>query len=185
MKKSIKLLSIICLSLAITFLPLNNVSDSVIAKTSAIKISKVKITVKKGRTKQLTIKGTRKKVIWKSSNTKIVSVSSNGIITGKTKGTARVTAKVGKKRFQCKVTVINKNDYSPVLTAGKIKKGLKVPSKAKVTIRYGKKYYKRSFGATLVPVHVYENNKLVAGAHFFKKDGSLGCNIANYGTFWD
>lgn len=184
MGKNIKFTLIICMSLAITFVPLDNVSNSVKAKTATLKISKTKITVKKEKAKHLTMKGANKKVAWKSSNKKIASVSSKGIVTGRKKGTAMITAKVGGKCFQCKVTVINKNDYSPALTAGKIKKALGVPSSAKVTIKYGKKFYKESFGATLVPVTVFENEKKVAGASFFLKDGSPGCNIANYYKYY-
>lgn len=183
MRKNIKLPLIICMSFAITFVSLDNVFVN--AKTATLKINKTKLAVKKGQTKHLTVKGTNKRVAWKSSNRKIASVSSKGIVTGRKKGTARITAKVDGKCFQCKVTVINKNDYSPVLTVSKIKKALGVPSTAKVTIKYGKKFYKESFEATLVPVHVYENGKLVAGASFLLKDGTPGCNIANYGTYSD
>lgn len=56
----------------------------------------------------------------------------------------------------------------------KIRKALNVPKKAKITIKYGKTYYKDSFGATLVPVAVYEQGKKVASADFFVKDGDLG-----------
>ena len=104
-------------------------------------------------------------------------------LTGISRGTAAVTASYGKRCVKCKVTVIGKNDYSPVLTENVIRKALSVPRQAKVTIKYGKKFYKRSFGATLVPVDVLEDGKKVAGASFFVKDGELGCNILNYGHY--
>lgn len=46
------------------------------------------------------------KATWKSSNPKIASVTSKGKVTAKKKGTATITAKVGKKTYKCKVTVL-------------------------------------------------------------------------------
>lgn len=46
------------------------------------------------------------KATWKSSNPKIASVTSKGKVTAKKKGTATITAKVGKTTYKCKVTVL-------------------------------------------------------------------------------
>lgn len=46
------------------------------------------------------------KATWKSSNPKIASVTSKGKVTAKKKGTTTITAKVGKKTYKCKVTVL-------------------------------------------------------------------------------
>lgn len=148
-------------------------------------LNKSKLTVRVGKTKILKMKGIKKKVLWKSSNKKVVSVSAEGVVSGIARGKAVVTARYEKKCVKCKVLVIGKNDYSPVLTEKVIRKALSVPRQAKVTIKYGKKFYKRSFGATLVPVVVFENGKQVAGASFFVKDGELGCNIGNYGHYYE
>lgn len=43
---------------------------------------------------------------WTSSNTKVATVSSKGKITAKAKGKATITAKIGKKKYQCAVTVL-------------------------------------------------------------------------------
>ena len=56
-------------------------------------------------TVKLKVTGTKKKVVWKSSNKKVATVSSTGKVTGKKKGTATITAKVGGKSYKCKVTV--------------------------------------------------------------------------------
>ena len=45
------------------------------------------------------------KVKWSSSKKKIATVSSKGVVTAKKKGTAKVTAKVGKKKLFCNLTV--------------------------------------------------------------------------------
>lgn len=153
------------------------------AKVGTNGLNKSKLTVKAGKTKVLKIKGIKKKVFWKSSNKKVASVSADGVVSGIARGTAVVTASYGKRCVKCKVTVIGKNDYSPILTEKVIRKALSVPRQAKVTIKYGKKFYKRSFEATLVPVDVLEDGKEVAGASFFVKDGELGCNVLNYGHY--
>lgn len=46
------------------------------------------------------------KATWKSSNQKVATVSSKGKVTAKKKGTATITAKVGKTTYKCKVTVL-------------------------------------------------------------------------------
>ncbi|MCI5806980.1 MAG: Ig-like domain-containing protein, partial [Clostridium sp.] len=68
------------------------------------------ITLKAGKSEQLTIPKTKKKVRWTSSNKKIVKVNKKGKITALRKGSATITAKTGKKRYVCKVKVTKKNE---------------------------------------------------------------------------
>lgn len=72
-------------------------------------ISKSKLTLKVGQTKKLSVKNLKKnqkkKLKWSSSKKKVASVNKNGKVTAKKKGTAKITAKVGKKKYTCKVTV--------------------------------------------------------------------------------
>ncbi len=178
-KKLIFLSSILTLIFASVILTCHPVT----ASTNALKLNKTKLTVKVGKKKSIEVKGKQEKLTWKISNTKVATISPSGIVTGMKKGMATITATAGKQHAICKITVIGKNDYSSVLTEKKIRKLLSVPKKAKITIKYGKTYYKNSFGATLVPVKVYEHGKMVAGAGFFVKDGALGNNIAQYGTY--
>lgn len=91
------------------------------AKTTP-KLTQKKVTIKVGQKKKLKIKGTGKKVRWTSNKKKIVTVSPKGVLKGKKAGKAIVTAKVGKKKFKCKVTV---NKGNPTLNAKSItlKKG--------------------------------------------------------------
>lgn len=180
MKRNVYFLSSI---LTLTFASIILTCHPVTASSTALKLSKTKLTVKVGKKESIKVKGSKKKLTWKTSNAKIATISQSGIVTGIKKGTTTITATAGKQHATCKITIIGKNDYSSVLTEKKIRKLLYVPKKAKITIKYGKTYYKNSFGATLVPVHVYEHRKLVAGASFFVKDGDLGCNIAQYGTY--
>nr|MBQ8253275.1 Ig-like domain-containing protein [Lachnospiraceae bacterium] len=72
---------------------------------AAVKINKTKKTMVIGNTYRLKISGTSKKVKWSSSNKKVATVSSKGLVTAKKTGTATITAKVGSKKYKCKITV--------------------------------------------------------------------------------
>ena len=80
-----------------------------LVKTTALKISNTRLTLKKGRS--YTLRTTvapvtsQEKVTFKSSNSKVVSVNAKGKIYAKKKGTARITVRSGKKRRVCVVTV--------------------------------------------------------------------------------
>ena len=81
-------------------------SSSVIAvNAKSVKMNKTKITLNKGETYQLKLNGTSKKVKWKSSKTSVAAVTSKGKVTAKKKGTAKITAAVGKKKYTCTVKV--------------------------------------------------------------------------------
>lgn len=82
-------------------------------------------------------------VRYKTSNKKIASVH-HGMITGKKKGTAKVTEypKNGGKKIVYKIYVrkyknLGKNDYSPYVKGRNLRRNLKVPKNAKVKITYG------------------------------------------------
>ena len=80
-----------------------------IVKTTALKISNTRLTLKKGRS--YTLRTTvapvtsQEKVTFKSSNSKVVSVNPKGKIYAKKKGRARITVRSGKKSRVCVVTV--------------------------------------------------------------------------------
>lgn len=57
------------------------------------------------RQKTLKLAGVKGKVKWLTSNKKVATVSANGIVKGVKAGTAKITAKVGKKKYTCKITV--------------------------------------------------------------------------------
>lgn len=88
---------------------------------AAVKINKKTARVLKGKKITLKVTGTKKKVTWSSNKKSIATVNSKGVVTGKKKGTATITAKVGGKKYTCKVTVetpsLNKTNVS--ITKGK------------------------------------------------------------------
>lgn len=87
---------------------------------SKIKLSKTSATLTEGKYLQLKITGTSKKITWTSSNKSVATVSSKGKVTAKGKGTATITAKIGSKRYTCKLTVkaLTLNKTNVTLTEG-------------------------------------------------------------------
>ncbi len=72
-----------------------------------IKLTPTKVTIRKGKKKTATLKNVSRtaKITWKSSNNKVVTVNSKGVMTGKGKGKAKVTATCYKKTYTCEVGV--------------------------------------------------------------------------------
>ena len=97
MKRNKKILSLITILLLIVCMA--------VPVSAASKINKKKATLKVGQTLQLKVTGTKGKVKWKSSKKSVATVSSKGRVKAKKKGSATITAKVGKKKYTCKVTV--------------------------------------------------------------------------------
>ena len=81
------------------------------AKKVAISKKTLKLTV--GKTATLKVKNLskakKKKLKWSSSKKKVATVNKKGKVTAKKAGNAKITAKVGKKKYTCKVTVVGKD----------------------------------------------------------------------------
>lgn len=101
MKKLLTWLFVAMLTLTIT----PSVNTQAKAK---IKLNKTSITLQKGKTYTLKLKGTKKKAKWTSSKKTIATVTKKGKVTAKKSGTAVITAKIGKKKYKCKVKVWQK-----------------------------------------------------------------------------
>ncbi len=76
------------------------------------KLNKSKLILYIGNSYSLKLKNNKNKVKWSSSKTKIASVSSTGKVKAKKRGNCKIIAKVGKKKYICKVTV-KKKSYKP------------------------------------------------------------------------
>ena len=84
-----------------------------ISMVTKIKLNRTTLTLKKGKTKQLTATvtpktATNKSVVWSSNKKSVATVNSKGKVTAKKKGTAiiKATARDGSKvSATCKVTV--------------------------------------------------------------------------------
>gem|GEM_PF-1237316 len=92
-----------------------------VVEAASVKLSKTKLTLTVGKTYRLSVKGTRAKVSWNSGNKKVATVS-NGLVKAKKAGSATITAKAGKKKLTCKVTVKEnyKALYRAMLAKGKV-----------------------------------------------------------------
>lgn len=113
------------------------------------KLSATKVTLKVGKTKKLKVKNAKKKKIkWTSSNKKVATVSKSGKIKAKKKGKATITAKVGKKKLKCKVTVKKASksggNYKETLDGYLVPKKRLAKYKKIVTSVLGSDYTKRS-----------------------------------------
>lgn len=93
--------------------------------SAKVSLSQTSATLLKGKSLKLKLSGTKKKVKWSSSKRSVATVSAKGKVTAKKKGSATITAKVGKKKYRCKVKVLQPvtsvklNKKSLTLDAGK------------------------------------------------------------------
>lgn len=99
MKTNRKKALLLMLSIMIMILALPMTASAKVA------INKKSLSLKVGQTATLKIKGTTKKAKWSSNKKAIVTVNQKGKITAKKTGKAVITAKIGKKKYTCKVTV--------------------------------------------------------------------------------
>ncbi len=91
------------------------------AEAAAIKLSKTNLKLAVKESAALKIVGTKKKVQWSSSNKSVASVK-NGKVTAKKKGTATITAKLGKSSYNCRVKVVDSKElYKTLLEKGNYK----------------------------------------------------------------
>lgn len=102
MKKMCKKFAIV-LAAAILACGIANVNPA--TADAKAKLNKKKLALYVGNTYKLKVKGTKKKVKWSSNRKKVASVTKKGVVTAKKSGTAVITAKVGSKKYKCKVTV--------------------------------------------------------------------------------
>ena len=92
--------------LIVTLLPMLH-TNAAVKKT---KLNKTKVTIYVGKTVKLKVKNNKPKKIvkWSSKNKKVATVNKKGKVKGKKPGKTTIIAKVGKKKYKCKVTVKNK-----------------------------------------------------------------------------
>ncbi len=158
-------------------LPVNDFAITVEAKAKKPKVNKTKITLSTGETFTLTIKNASGKFKFSSSNKKVASVNKKGVITAKKNGSAKITAKVGKKKLTCKVTVkkMSIDKKSLTVVAG---------STATITLKNGKNVKWSSSSGGIASVIGNDSSATVKGLKEGKtiisaKAGSvtLKCNV--------
>ena len=70
-----------------------------------VSLNKTKVTLTVGKTVTLKVKGTKSKVKWSSTKKSVASVSKKGKVKARKAGKAYIVAKVGAKKYRCRVIV--------------------------------------------------------------------------------
>lgn len=70
-----------------------------------VKLNKSKLSLYVGKSYTLKLKNNKSKVKWSSSKKTVATVSSKGKVKAKKKGSCKITARVGKKKYVCNVSV--------------------------------------------------------------------------------
>lgn len=98
MKRFKKMSTVLLLCMLVSMLAM-----PVSAKAAAL--NRKSITLNVGKSYKLKAKGIKRKITWTSSKKSVATVSKTGVVKARKKGTAVITAKYGKKKLTCKVTV--------------------------------------------------------------------------------
>lgn len=128
-KKGIRGLAILlALILAISFSPVTNVEAK-----AAPRLNYRKVTLVQGKKKKLKVRNLkrRRKVKWYSTKKSVATVNRKGVVKAKKKGKAYIVAKVGKKKYRCKIIVKKK--------VSKKKKKVKINKSTKKQLPYDAK----------------------------------------------
>lgn len=106
-KRGIAAVGIVCVFVGgmLSSFPENINGATVITIGKQVKLNKAKATLCKGEILQLKVQNSKNNISWKTSNKKVATVSQAGKVKGQKKGTAVITATVGKKNLKCKITV--------------------------------------------------------------------------------
>lgn len=105
-KKGIRSLAILLvLVLTLGFSPVTNVEAK-----AAPRLNYKKVTLVQGKKKRLKVRNLsrRRKVKWYSTKKSVATVNRKGVVKAKRKGKAYIVAKVGRKKYRCKVIVKKK-----------------------------------------------------------------------------
>lgn len=120
----------------------------------AQRLNRYDIVLASGEEYKLFIYRINKRVTWSSSNFRVAFVNFNGRVYALQHGKAIITAKVGSKKYRCRVTVIDLN-------------------KDKLVMRAGDTYHLRVLGSSFFTTYK-SSNKKVAKVSMFGKVKAVG-----------
>ena len=147
------ILGLIATCIIISVVPLNHIGiKNTCMVEASVKLSTKSINVPRGSKYTIKVTGTTRKVKWYTSRSKVATVK-NGVITAKKAGSAIITAKVGSKKYTCKVNVLS----------------CKINSN-QVVMTKGKSYTLKVSGTSLKPTYS-SSNKRIASVN--KKSGKI------------
>ena len=107
-----------------------------VSAAKKVKLSRTTVTIYVGKTVTLKLKNNKNKVRWSSSNRNIATVTKKGKVKGKKAGKTTITAKVGKKKYRCRVTIRKKftKHIRPQPTTKQTEQPITKPSKQELSI---------------------------------------------------
>ena len=79
--------------------------DAEKAEAKKVRLNRTKLSMVVSQKYKLKLIGTKKNVKWTSGRKKVASVTKKGVVRAKAVGKTKITAKAGKKKYVCKVTV--------------------------------------------------------------------------------
>lgn len=143
-KKGIRSLALLLvLILAIGFSPVTNVEAK-----AAPRLNYRKVTLVQGKKKRLKVRNLsrrRRKVKWYSTKKSVATVNRKGVVKAKRKGKAYIVAKIGRKKYRCKVIVKKKVRRKKKKTKKSNKKKVSIPKKDKKQLpAYNFSFYPKS-----------------------------------------
>lgn len=106
-KKLLLSLSIIAMAFVVVPNVVPTAQKVISVQAASVKLNKTKLTLNTNEKYTLKLKGNKKKVKWSTSKKSIATVSAKGKVTAKKAGKVTITAKVGGKKYKCKVTVVS------------------------------------------------------------------------------
>lgn len=152
-------------------LPLATSTNVVTVEAASAKLSKNSATLLTGQTLKLTVSNKGKnKVKWSTSKSKVATVK-DGKVTAVGKGTATISAKVGKKTLKCKVSVIANELKGERVQIKDVKNGITDFYPYSVYYKNGKLYCKADF------VNKSSNKKKITKITNLKKKDQLKMSL--------
>lgn len=148
--KRIVFIFLLAITLSLVIPDIIPLTYNIITAQAAVKISKKSIRLAKGTSTRLKLTGTKKKAKWTTSKRSVATVTQKGKVSAKKKGTVTITAKIGKKKYNCKIyvevpTISSKNISVPVgksktirLNGTKQKVAWKTTNKKIATVKNGR-----------------------------------------------
>jgi serine protease Do len=130
------------------------------AATTSVKLNVNTASVYIGKTLQLKLSGTNQNIKWSTSNKSIAKVTTKGTVTGLNKGTVKITAMVGTKKYISTITVKKK-----VLTAEEV--------------------YQKALKSTVEIVAATADGNYNLGSGFFIDNGIIVTNYHVVGETYD
>ena len=146
------------------------------SNASSAKLNKKSATLWVGDSLRLSVKKTDEKVKWSSDNKSVATVSSKGEVKAKKDGKAVITAKVGKAKLKCKVTVVSgesKELTENGIYTSKEKVALYIHTYKKLPSNFITKEEAQSLGWPGGSLQPYAPNKCIGGNKFSNYEGNL------------